>query len=96
MTTTTANSTNRTSSISLRIRGDQRAVIDRAAEVTGTSRTEFMLRASVRQAQDALLDQRLFVLSEQEYDEFVAALDAPAKINPRLQKLMQKKASWEE
>ena len=95
MTIATAKSASRGSSISLRIRGDQKAVIDRAAEVTGTSRTEFMLRASVKEAQDALLDQRLFVLSEQEYDEFVAALDAPAKINPRLQKLMNTKASWE-
>ena len=86
---------NRDSSISLRMRGDQKAIIDRAAEVTGTSRTEFMLRASVREAQDALLDQRVFMLDAQEYDEFVAALDAPAKENVALQKLMQLKPRWE-
>ena len=95
MTMTTEKTATRDSSISLRIRGDQKAIIDRAAEAAGTSRTEFMLRASVKEAQDALLDQRMFVLSEQEYDDFVAALDAPAKINPRLQKLMNTKASWE-
>lgn len=91
----TLTTTNRDSSISLRMRGDQRAIIDRAAAMTGTSRTEFMLRASVKEAQDALLDQRFFMLDEQEYDDFAAALDKPAKNNAALQKLLQLKPRWE-
>ncbi|ECW6540207.1 DUF1778 domain-containing protein, partial [Salmonella enterica subsp. enterica serovar Give] len=48
-------------------------------------------------AQDILLDQRLFILDDQQYDAFLSELDAP--ITPerqaRINDLMGRKSPWE-
>jgi uncharacterized protein (DUF1778 family) len=83
-------------SITLRVNASQKALIDRAAESQGRSRSEFMLDAACREAETALLDQRYFNLSAEDFRRFMAMLDAPPKSNPRLARLLGKKAAWEE
>lgn len=81
--------------VSLRIRPDDRALIDRAARVAGTSRTEFMLAASRRAAQEAILDQTVFQCDEATFQRFVEMLDAPPAPNERLRRLMATKPPWD-
>lgn len=81
--------------LNLRIRPEVRDVIDRAAELTGKSRTDFVLEAARRAAEDALLDRTVFAVDEETYARFVARLDAPPNANERLRKTVQKKAPWE-
>jgi uncharacterized protein (DUF1778 family) len=50
--------------INLRTPASQRELIDRAAQLQGKSRTEFMLEASREKAQQVLLDKTLFIFSE--------------------------------
>jgi len=45
--------------LNIRIRAEERSLIDRAAAVRGTNRTDFILDAARRAAEDALLDQSL-------------------------------------
>ena len=78
--------------VSLRIRPDDRALIDRAARVAGTSRTEFMLAASRRAAQEAILDQSLFLATAEEFRQVEALLDAPP--TERFRRLMATKPPW--
>lgn len=85
----------RTKVINLRTDETRRALIDRAAEALGKDRTEFMLDAATREAQSVLLDRRLFQLSEADFRRFTEALDAPPAANPRLRKLLAKRAPWE-
>lgn len=85
----------RTKVINLRTDETRRALIDRAAEALGKDRTEFMLDAATREAQSVLLDRRLFQLSETDFRRFTEALDAPPAANPRLRKLLAKRAPWE-
>ena len=85
----------RTRVINLRTTEARRALIDRAAEILGKDRTEFMLEAATREAESVLLDQRFFQLDEAAFRRFAQALDAPPAHNPRLRKLLAKRAPWE-
>ncbi len=81
--------------INLRANQRQRALIDRAAEALGKNRSDFMLEAACREADAVLLDRRLFVLDDNAYKRFIAALDKSPTDNPRLRRLLTSKAPWE-
>lgn len=81
--------------INLRASKDDRELIDRAAAVRHVTRTEFMLASARSAAMDALLDQSFFKLDATRWDALMAALDAPPKDNPKLKRLLMKKAPWE-
>lgn len=81
--------------LNIRIKPEVRGLIDRAAELVGKNRTDFVLDAARRAAEDALLDRTVFTLSPKAYAQFVARLDAPAQPNARLRKTMRTRASWE-
>jgi len=81
--------------INLRVTRHDRDLIDRAADALGKNRTEFMLEATRRAAEDALLDRTLFRLDSERFEAFQAALDAPANPPKALRELMTKKAPWE-
>jgi uncharacterized protein (DUF1778 family) len=82
-------------SLNLRIKPEERGLIDRAAKTLGKNRTDFMLDAARRAAEDALLDRKVFTVSPKAYAEFLARLDAPPQPNERLQKTMRTSAPWE-
>jgi hypothetical protein len=48
-----------------------------------------------RVAESDPLDQSYFELSEEEFRRFTAMLDAPPKSNPRLARLLGRRAPWE-
>ena len=83
------------STINIRIKPAERALIDQAAAMQGKSRTEFMLDASRRAAEETLLDQTLLRVGGATYDRFVELLDAPPRPNAQLRKTMQIKAPWD-
>jgi uncharacterized protein (DUF1778 family) len=85
----------RTRTINLRTDDARRALIDRAAAALGKGRTEFMLDAATREAQSVLLDQRFFQLDGPAFRRFTEALDASPAQNPRLRKLLARRAPWE-
>jgi uncharacterized protein (DUF1778 family) len=81
--------------LNLRIKPDERSLIDRAAQSLGKNRTDFILDAARRAAEEALLDRTVLTVSPEAYAEFVARLDAPAQPNERLRRTMQTQAPWE-
>lgn len=82
-------------SLNLRIKPEERGLIDRAAKTLGKNRTDFMLDAACRAAEDALLDRANFTISPKAYAEFLARLDAPPQPNERLLRTMRTPAPWE-
>jgi uncharacterized protein (DUF1778 family) len=54
-----------------------------------------MLEAATLAAEKALLDRRLFVLNEEQWQAFNEALDTPAKKNEKLAQLLATKSPWE-
>lgn len=95
MTASTQPNDNPTKAVNLRIREETRAIIDRAAQLQGRSRSDFMIEASRRAAEDAILDQSVIVTDKASYDRFVAMLDAPPQPNEALRKTMQAMPLWE-
>ena len=81
--------------LNVRIKPEDRALIDRAARLRGKSRTDFLLDAGRRAAEEALLDQTLFKVSPAAYAKFVTRLDAPPAPNERLRRMMTTPAAWE-
>lgn len=81
--------------IQIRASAETKAILNRAAALRGQKLSEFMLESARRQAEEALLDQRVFFLEPQAYEAFLALLDAPAKPVPRLTELMRRKAPWD-
>jgi uncharacterized protein (DUF1778 family) len=85
----------RREALNIRIKPKVRELIDRAAELAGKNRTDFVLDAARRAAEDTLLDRTVLVVSPKAYREFLARLDAPPRPNKRLRKSMQTPAPWE-
>ena len=81
--------------INIRAKQNQRDLIDRAAEIQGKSRSEFMLDSAQKTAQDVLLDRRFFGLDEVKFQQFVELLDEPATHHEQLHKLLSTKAPWD-
>ena len=80
--TTTAE---RTKSVPLNMRVDfkKRDLIDVAAAISGSDRTSF------------ILDQRLFVLADDDFDAFEQALqNNPVRSNACIQKLLNRPSRW--
>jgi len=81
--------------LNLRIKPEERDLIDMAAKIQGKNRTDFILEAARKAAEEALLEQHIWRVSPETYAEFIALLDAPAQPNERLKKTMQTSAPWE-
>ncbi len=69
--------TRKRQTLNLRIKPEERGLIDRAAKTLGKNRTDFVLDAARRAAEDALLDRTVLMVSPKAYAEFLARLDAP-------------------
>jgi uncharacterized protein (DUF1778 family) len=82
--------------LNIRIPAAERHLIDRAAKSSGKTRTDFILGAARRAAEEALLDRTLLLVSPARFKKFLALLDAPAEPNERLRRTMQTTPPWSE
>ena len=83
--------TARGETINLGVSRKQKAMIDRAADALGRTRSDFMLDT----AESVLLDRRYFALSGEAFRRFTSILDQSPRDNPRLRRLLQTKAPWD-
>ena len=81
--------------LNIRIRQEQRSLIERAAAALDKTVSDFVRDAALREAANALLDKTVFHLNAEAWGKFNAALDAPPANNVRLQDLMSRKPVWE-
>jgi len=82
--------------VSMRFSNDDLTIIDRGAELLGLSRTEFMCRAALREAQAAILNETVIRVSADAFDAFVEAISAPvAAPPPKAAERLQRAAPWE-
>ena len=85
----------RRDSLNLRILPGLRDLIDRGAQVQGKNRTDFILEAARRAAEDALLERAVLTVSAAAYGKFLARLEQPPQPSDRLRRTMQTPAPWE-
>lgn len=81
--------------LNVRIQPQLRALIDRAAALAGKNRTDFVLDAARRAAEDTLLDRTVHTVNAKEYRQFLVRLDARPRPNKRLVKSMRAQAPWD-
>lgn len=84
----------RGASINIRALRAQRGLIDKAAAVRNKTRSDFMLEAACQEAENVLLDRRLFHLKDEEYEAFESALKAPVADNPALRRMLAQNPPW--
>ena len=82
--------------IHLRARPQDRDLIDRAAELTGANRSQFMLAAALSEAKNVLLDQTTIHVDSATFNEIMDILDAgPTEAQKEgLKRLMSAKLPW--
>jgi uncharacterized protein (DUF1778 family) len=64
--------------IHLRARAQDRMLIDRAAELTGANRSQFMLAAAIKEAKHVLTGQTSFLVDNRTFQKVLDKLEAPA------------------
>ena len=82
-------------SINIRAKVRQRDLIDQAAKRQGRSRSDFMLDAACREAEDILLDQAFFTVDIGTFEKLKSLLDRPLPPTDKLRRLLKTKASWD-
>ena len=89
---------NETASVSINIRAKakQRDLIYQSAERLGRSRSDFMLEAACREAENVLLDQAFFTVDDSTFGQFQALLDQPLPPTDKLRRLLKTKAPWDQ
>lgn len=90
-----ASSQNKIAPINIRALEDQRSLIDKAASRLNKTRSDFMLEVACQEAENVLLDQRLFLSDEATFNTFQKQLNAPVKDNKALHYLLNSKSPWE-
>lgn len=93
--TISANRKTRRESLNIRIKPEEKDLIDRAARLRGKNRTNFILDAVRAAAEDALYEQAVIMADGEAFKKFLARLDMQPCPNERLQKTMRTPAPWE-
>ncbi|EBG2148417.1 DUF1778 domain-containing protein [Salmonella enterica] len=80
--------------INVRATEEERAVIDYAASLLNKNRTDFIIEQAVHEAQNIILDQRVFVLDDARYKTFIEQLEAPVQNVEGRKRLMDVQPEW--
>jgi len=82
----------------IHLRATEREVstISQAAAAAGVSVSAFILTSAAERAEQALADQKHFVLTDEQWRAFTAALDRPVRRKPRLEKLLRERSILEQ
>ncbi len=81
--------------IQIRASAETKAILSRAATLRGQKLSEFMLESGRRQAEDTILDQRVFFLDPEEHDSFLAMLDEPGQPVADVRDRLARPPAWE-
>src|SRR6516225_9288431 len=80
----------RSEKLDLRLTPEAKRVLNAAAQASRRSVSEFVLESALDRAQEALPDRQHFGLDAARWKAFLAALDAPPRPLPRLQRLFDR------
>ena len=81
--------------LELRLTPAAKAMLRRAAEVENKTISSFVLDKGLEAAAASLADRHEFPLDPKHYDAFLAALDAPARPRPSVEKLLTSRSALE-
>ena len=84
-----ASSTTRSEKLDLRLTRQAKLVLKAAAAASRRSVSEFVVESALARADEALADRRSFGLNAAQWKAFLAALGAPPRPLPRLERLLK-------
>jgi uncharacterized protein (DUF1778 family) len=79
----------RSEKLDLRLTRNAKLALQAAAAVSQRSVSEFVLESALARADEALADRRTFSLNSATWKAFLAALDAPPRPMPEMEKLLK-------
>lgn len=79
----------RSERIDIRISAEAKRLLQEAASARHKTVSEFVLDSALHAAEETVLERRHFRLDAQQWAAFMAALDAPPKAHPRLERLFK-------
>ena len=79
----------RSEKLDLRLTPGAKQTLQRAAAAAQRSVTDFVLESALASAAETLADRQSFQLDPEQWEVFVADLDAPPQVYPRLARLLQ-------
>jgi uncharacterized protein (DUF1778 family) len=79
----------RTAKLDLRLTPEAKRKLQAAAVASRRSVSEFVLESALVRAEETLADRTRFVLNAEQWKAFLAALDAPPRDLPRLERLFR-------
>ena len=79
----------RSEKLDLRLTPGAKQTLQRAAAAAQRSVSDFVLESALASAAETLADRQSFQLDPEQWEVFVAALDAPPQVHPRLARLLQ-------
>ena len=79
----------RTTKLDIRLSPEAKARLNAAADVRHQSVSQFVLESALGRADEALADRQRFALDAERWAAFMAALDAPPRALPRLERLFR-------
>jgi uncharacterized protein (DUF1778 family) len=89
MKKTVANRTTRSEKLDLRLTRTAKRTLQAAAAAAHRSVSEFVLESALARADETLADRRTFRLNPEQWKAFSAALDAPGRPLPRMERLLK-------
>lgn len=81
--------------LSIRANSGQKSLLARAAKAQHMNISQFVLQASLREAEKVIEDETRIVVSTEEYEWLCKVLDEPAMPAPRLRAALKQKAVWD-
>ena len=81
--------TTRSEKLDLRITRQAKRTLQAAAATSRRSVSQFVLESALERAEETLADRRIFSLNNVQWKAFLAALDAPPRPLPRLERLLK-------
>jgi len=85
----------RSEKLDLRLTRKAKMALQEAAAASNRSVSEFVLESALARADEALANRRTFVLDAVHWKAFTAALDAPPRSLPRLERLLREPGFFE-
>lgn len=88
----TADRTNKSQRLEMRLTPEQDELFRAAAEVAHMSKTAFILSAAAERAQEVVHRAQSYTISNEAFDKFLAELDEPVFAQPALVELFKRAA----
>ncbi|MEJ1978613.1 MAG: DUF1778 domain-containing protein [Acetobacteraceae bacterium] len=85
----------RSEKLDLRLTPEAKRVLNAAAQASRRSVSDFVLESALARAEETLPDRQHFGLDATQWEAFLAALDAPVRPLPRLQRLLAEPSVFE-